>query len=109
MSNYPWRLHSLWGEEKKLWRSARSEADQMTSAFQVFFNIRRWKENAKKWILVWIPPPQIPLILSIFWLLSGQKKTLKNQYLYFQGAYLHPDEQIKVESNQVHLKRKGQR
>ena len=62
MSNYPWRLHSLWrgGWWKTMMlflqmsfaENARSEADQMTSPFQVFFNRWRWKENAKKWILV---------------------------------------------------------
>lgn len=61
MSNYPWRLQFMEGVRKtrtlflqmSFAENARSEADQMTSPFQVFFNRWRWKENAKKWILVW--------------------------------------------------------
>ena len=117
MSNYPWRLHSLWrgGWWKTMMlflqmsfaENARSEADQMTSPFQVFFNRWRWKENAKKWILVWNFFFQIPLILSIFWLLSGQKKTLRSSNLISKGpTYIQMSE---LKSNQVHLKTKGQR
>ena len=52
---------------------------------------------------------QNPLNFKYLLITFRTKENSKNQYLYFQGAYLHPDEQIKVESNQVHLKRKGQR
>lgn len=90
--------------------NARSEADQITFPFQVFFNTRWWKENAKKGTPVWnFFFFQILPTLDIFWLLLGQKKTLRISILISKEPTYVQMSEWKVQSNQVYLKIKGQR